>query len=260
MRTCTFSRHTAVKPGRIRHCVIGFSCFASLPTRCSPGSWVFSFNGGGESERGTKRGEVSKNKMPPLNHLGGSHVRTVIGKPLIIRKVTALPEHPPPPSVRSPGSERNVGRAARPPRPLAPNHWTEYERLGRSGFGHAEVIRSLCFTPRLRDSVGHRDVACSRRCCCRCISTNASQLSSRHTGLFVMPLTRFSHESLHSLALESWLGTRRGRRLMGKKEGSVQKRADETSKRWESRTEEKREGKQKMKGERRSQIKIVDKM
>lgn len=47
---------------------------------------------------------------------------------------------------------------------------------------------------------GHRDVACSRHRHC-CISTNAIHLLAAHTGLFVMPLTRFPHESLASLSL-----------------------------------------------------------
>lgn len=39
---------------------------------------------------GGGKAEVSKNKMPPLNHLPRSGVRAVIGNALIIKKVTAF--------------------------------------------------------------------------------------------------------------------------------------------------------------------------
>lgn len=77
---------------------------------------------------------------------------------------------------------------------------------------------------RLRDLVGHREVACSLHRC-RCISTNA--ITSKHTGLFVMLLTRFYHESLPSLALESQAWQKQRERAGGEDRKRV--RADEMS-------------------------------
>lgn len=75
--------------------VIDLSCLATLPTQPGPalGFGVSIGEGGGEGE-----GEVSKNKMLPLNHLPGSGVRAVMGSALIIWKVTAFQNPPPPPS------------------------------------------------------------------------------------------------------------------------------------------------------------------
>lgn len=151
--------------------------------------------------------------MPPLNHLPGSRVRSVIGKALIIEKVTALPEHSPPPPCFCTLDPLIL------PDPLVPDHWTEYEGLGCSGFGHAKLIRSLWSTTirgsELLLGPGHRDIALFPSLPSsykhKCYS-----LASKHTGLFVMPLTRFPHESLSaflSLFVELGLAQGRERRL-----------------------------------------------
>lgn len=119
--------------------------------------------------------------MPPLNHLPESHVKSVIGKALIIGKVTALPEHPPPPFPAPWVQTRTDGPAG----PLVPDHWTEYEELGCSGFGHAKLILSFqVHNKRLRALVGpgHRNAACPRHCC---ISTNAIRLLADTLGFLL---------------------------------------------------------------------------
>lgn len=58
-----------------------FSCMASLPSCCC--CCVFFSNR-------RRKSEVSKNKMPPLNHLPTSCVRGVIGNTLIFAKVTVF--------------------------------------------------------------------------------------------------------------------------------------------------------------------------
>lgn len=170
-----------------RHCrshsVIDFSCLATLPTLCSPTAWVFCFNSGGECKGGEKRGEVSKNKMPPLNHLPGSRVRSVIGKALIIRKVTALPEHPPPPFFCTPGSNRNHS-SHRIPR-TRPLDWVWGIGVLRFWSCQTDSI-SPVHNKRLRALMGpgHRDVACSRHRHC-CISTNAIHLLADTLGFLL---------------------------------------------------------------------------
>lgn len=74
--------------------IIDLSCLATLPKQQPSPSLVCLFSSLLMVDERKKRNEVSKNKMPPLNHLGGSCVRTVMGNALIIPKVTALPEPP----------------------------------------------------------------------------------------------------------------------------------------------------------------------